>query len=502
MPQARTDTPPATRRNGPADAPGTPPTAERAARRSGSTPQTASEIRRVLPVLLPVVIAGVAVAIPAVVSFAASEPSLRILAGVLALAAATTIAEAFPVPVQGVGVGTGGTSLATVFIVAAAVLYGWDAAVIVGAAGMVTVELATRKPASRVLFNSSLYVLSGAAAGGVAALVGDGSLARTALATVLGALTFYAVDINLLAAIVARQSTRTWLTVLRGFVVESAAPLAVMASLSVVLVVLWQRSPFAALFLVAPLMALSVYERRMNVALQRLRELDRLKDEFIAVVSHELRTPLASVYGAAMTLQRQQLDDEARESMLTIVYRESARLARLVDQVLWASRLEAGRTDVSVVRIDGVRLAHDVVDAASAHVPDGLTLEVSHSPETPPVAGDLDKVKQVLINLVENAVKYSPAGGRVEVRVEPAPGGVRFIVADEGLGIPVEEQAHIFEKFHRLDPEMTRGVGGTGLGLYICRELVLRMNGRIWVTSALGHGSSFSVELPRADSAS
>ena len=181
--------------------------------------------------------------------------------------------------------------------------------------------------------------------------------------------------------------------------------------------------------------------------------------------------------------------------MLAIVYRESARLARLVDQVLWASRLEAGRADVTVQRLDGVRVVNDVVVAARAHLPGGLTLEVVHQPGVPDVAGDLDKVKQVLVNLVENAVKYSPEGGRVEVRIEPVVSGVRFTVADEGLGIPAAEQARIFDKFHRLDPGMTRGVGGTGLGLYISRELVVRMGGRIWVTSAIGRGSSFCFEL-------
>jgi signal transduction histidine kinase len=105
----------------------------------------------------------------------------------------------------------------------------------------------------------------------------------------------------------------------------------------------------------------------------------------------------------------------------------------------------------------------------------------------------------VLVNLVENAVKYSPEGGRVEVRVEAVVTGVRFTVADQGLGIPAAEQARIFDKFHRLDPGMTRGVGGTGLGLYISRELVTRMGGRIWVTSTVGRGSSFCFELPRAE---
>ena len=116
----------------------------------------------------------------------------------------------------------------------------------------------------------------------------------------------------------------------------------------------------------------------------------------------------------------------------------------------------------------------------------------------PPVAGDPDKVRQVLANLVDNAVKYSPDGGRVDIDVEQLEGVVRFSVRDGGLGIPPAEQERIFDKFYRLDPEMTRGVSGTGLGLYICRELVRRMDGRIWVDSVEREGSTFSFELPTA----
>ena len=117
----------------------------------------------------------------------------------------------------------------------------------------------------------------------------------------------------------------------------------------------------------------------------------------------------------------------------------------------------------------------------------------------PPVAADAEKMRQVLGNLVENAVKYSPDGGTVTVRLEPHGGSVRFAVADEGIGIPLGEQPQVFEKFYRLDPNQTRGVGGTGLGLYICRELVRRMNGRIWVNSEEWKGSTFYVELPVAE---
>jgi signal transduction histidine kinase len=107
-------------------------------------------------------------------------------------------------------------------------------------------------------------------------------------------------------------------------------------------------------------------------------------------------------------------------------------------------------------------------------------------------------VRQVLVNLVENAVKYSPDGGRVEVRLAAVGAQVRFSVVDEGLGIPYAEHRRVFEKFYRLDPNMTRGIGGTGLGLYICREIIRRMNGRIYVESEPGRGSRFTVELPIA----
>jgi two-component system phosphate regulon sensor histidine kinase PhoR len=200
-----------------------------------------------------------------------------------------------------------------------------------------------------------------------------------------------------------------------------------------------------------------------------------------------------------MTLQRPELEPPVRRSMLEIVYRESARLARLVDQVLWASRLESGRAEAAADSLDAARVAQDVVQAARAHLPEGLTLDFSAAAGTPPVAGDVDKIRQVLVNLVENAVKYSPDGGRVEVGVDRSGRFVRFTVTDEGLGIPASEQARIFEKFHRLDPNQTRGVGGTGLGLYISEELVRLMHGQIWLTSEVGKGSSFAVELPRAD---
>jgi signal transduction histidine kinase/putative methionine-R-sulfoxide reductase with GAF domain len=231
------------------------------------------------------------------------------------------------------------------------------------------------------------------------------------------------------------------------------------------------------------------------------RALESMRTEFVSTVSHELRTPLAAIYGAAMTLRRSDvaLDDDQRAKMLDVVSGEAERLARTVNDILWASRLDAGSLHVSIGSCDPVQLARDVVDAQLAHLDPGHELVLDAAADLPNVVGDPDKIGRVLINLVDNAIKYSPDGGRVEVTLWRAGGRVRFSVKDEGLGVPPSEQRRIFEKFYRLDPNMTRGVGGTGLGLFICRELVRRMDGRIWVESAgLGSGSIFTLELPTA----
>ncbi|HEX4525263.1 MAG TPA: GAF domain-containing protein [Gaiellaceae bacterium] len=231
------------------------------------------------------------------------------------------------------------------------------------------------------------------------------------------------------------------------------------------------------------------------------RALETMRTEFVSTVSHELRTPLAAIYGAAMTLRRSDvvLDEGQRAILLDVVSGEADRLARTVNDILWASRLDTDSLHVTIQDCDPVVLAGDVVQAQQAHLDRGHELVLIADDGLPNVCGDPDKVGRILINLVDNGVKYSPDGGRVELRVRAVGSQVRFSVRDQGIGIPPAEQRRIFEKFYRLDPNMTRGVGGTGLGLYICRELVRRMDGRIWVESAgLGRGASFHVELPVA----
>ena len=231
------------------------------------------------------------------------------------------------------------------------------------------------------------------------------------------------------------------------------------------------------------------------------RALEALKAEFVATVSHELRTPLAAIYGSAQTIRRTdiELDPAVRDQLLEVIASESDRLSSIVNDLLVAGRLDADELPVSIQPCDPVEVAGSVLDTARTHLPAAIELELRVESGLERVAADPGQLRQVLVNLVDNAIKYSPEGGLVELAIANGSGAIRFAVVDRGLGIPASEHRRIFEKFYRLDPAMTRGIGGTGLGLYICRELVRRMDGRIWVESKLGEGSTFVVELPAAE---
>ncbi|HEV8687973.1 MAG TPA: ATP-binding protein, partial [Gaiellaceae bacterium] len=230
------------------------------------------------------------------------------------------------------------------------------------------------------------------------------------------------------------------------------------------------------------------------------RVLEELRRDLVATVSHELRTPLAAIYGSALTLQRPDVspDETLRGQLLDVIAEESGRLAQIVNDLLLASQLDAGTAGTTPRHCDARDLAQQVVTSARTHLPERIALELAAPQTVPQVRADPGQLRQVIANLVENAVKYSPDGGRVQVSLEPFDASLRIAVSDQGLGIPASEQRRIFEKFYRVDPNMERGIGGTGLGLYICRELVRRVGGRIHVESAPGRGSTFTVELPLA----
>jgi two-component system, OmpR family, phosphate regulon sensor histidine kinase PhoR len=231
-------------------------------------------------------------------------------------------------------------------------------------------------------------------------------------------------------------------------------------------------------------------------------KLEQMRSDFVATVSHELRTPLASIHGAAVTLASLggELGPVVHERLLGIVVEQSERLSELVEQILLAAQLDSGGLRLDREGFDAADVAREVISSSRPRIPAAVTVSLAAPPESPVVAlGDPGRARHVLGNLLDNAIKYSPAGGRIDLIIAPEEDRLRFTVRDEGLGIPPAEQERIFEKFYRLDAPMSRGVGGSGLGLYICRELVTRMDGRIWVSSEPGRGSSFSFELPRVD---
>jgi len=227
---------------------------------------------------------------------------------------------------------------------------------------------------------------------------------------------------------------------------------------------------------------------------------ERARSDFVATASHELRTPLAAVYGAARTLRRTDIEipEEQRDRFLEIIVSETERLTAIVSQILLAGQLEEGRVDVTAAATDLRPLAESVLDSARLRSPERIELRLEQNGAPAVAIADEDKLRQVLVNLLDNAIKYSPDGGDVVLELDGGHGRVRLTVRDRGLGIPPGEQERIFEKFYRLDPALTRGVGGSGLGLFISRELVSRMGGSLSVRSQPGDGAAFVVDLPAA----
>jgi diguanylate cyclase (GGDEF)-like protein/putative nucleotidyltransferase with HDIG domain len=228
------------------------------------------ETTRLLPLLVPVSVSGFALAGLAAWSFAASSPSLAVTGGVLALLLAAIFVEAHPVPIEGVS--SEGVSLAAVFIVGAAVIYGWAPAVLIGFVTRATIELIQRRPSVRLSYNSAVYALGGGAAGAAAAVGAEGAgVEWLFVRVVLAAAAFYLVNIPLIAGIIARWSGEPFLPLLRHSVYWTAVPFSIMASVSLMLAVLWERSPLLAIALVGPLVAIALYQRSVYSALRAMR---------------------------------------------------------------------------------------------------------------------------------------------------------------------------------------------------------------------------------------
>jgi len=229
-----------------------------------------------------------------------------------------------------------------------------------------------------------------------------------------------------------------------------------------------------------------------------LRRLERVRRDFVANVSHEFKTPLTAIQGFAETLLSGALDDKANRNRFVEIIREHARrLARLTDDLLKLSRIEAGRLELEIRPIRVEALVNGCVETARLNAKArGLEIYVDLQENAPAVRGDGAQLGEVLQNLLDNALQYTPSGGRIEVTARSNGMGVIFTVADTGIGIPESDLERVFERFYRVDAARSREAGGTGLGLAIARHIVEAHGGRIWVESAVGQGSRFHFSIP------
>jgi PAS domain S-box-containing protein len=234
------------------------------------------------------------------------------------------------------------------------------------------------------------------------------------------------------------------------------------------------------------------------VDITRFRQTEELKSTFVSVVSHELKTPVALIKGYAETLRREDAnwDKDTVQDSLGVIAEEADHLTHLIDNLLEASRIQAGGLKLQPTDVPLARLAEKVVDGFRTQT-DAHTFDLDFPPEFPPVWGDPERLQEVLSNLVSNAIKYSPEGGTIWVGGRIDQTGVTVYVADQGIGIPAEEQARIFDRFHRVESGLHRRTEGTGLGLYLVKAIIEAHGGRVWVESAPGRGSIFMFTLPR-----
>jgi len=236
--------------------------------------------------------------------------------------------------------------------------------------------------------------------------------------------------------------------------------------------------------------------------ISRLREIENLRSTFLSMLGHELQTPLAIIKGYTSTLARNdgRWDEDRVREGLGVIEEECDRLSKVMNGLLIASRIEAGalvlqREPVHLPSLAG-KVVRKLQPVTTIH-----TFEVDFGPDFPAVAGDPARIEDVLTNLVDNAMKYSPSGGKITVAGEVSDGHVAVTVSDQGIGIPLRDVERVFERFYRVDSSLVQKVRGAGLGLYICKYIVEAHGGRIGVTSEVGKGSQFTFTLPLRQSA-
>ncbi|WP_440953664.1 PAS domain-containing sensor histidine kinase [Methanococcoides sp. FTZ1] len=246
--------------------------------------------------------------------------------------------------------------------------------------------------------------------------------------------------------------------------------------------------------------ALQRYADELANANEELKSLDRMKDEFLSNVSHELKTPLTCIEGYSQILSDESLgsvNDQQKKSVDTII-RNSERLRRLVDSLLYISKMQAGSIEYS---FGPVRIAeitdHVVADMLPRIQEKELTIEKKVPADLPSINGDKDKLTDLLVYLVDNSIKFTPAGGRITVTAREEKEKLHITVEDTGIGIPKDLIPNLFQRFYQIDASTRRKYGGTGIGLYISKSIVDAHNGKIRIESEEGAGTTVHVELPK-----
>ena len=232
--------------------------------------------------------------------------------------------------------------------------------------------------------------------------------------------------------------------------------------------------------------------------ISRLKELERVRQDFVANVSHELRTPLTTIKGYAETLLEGALKEDVAFQFTQVIKKHADRLTKIVEDLLMLSRIESKEFRLEKKIVSPQDLVNDVIDYVRQSA-DKKRISIHKSEMAPSLKVEADRnyLEQVLINLIDNAIKYTPDGGRITISVVEKEGQeVEFSVRDNGIGIPKEDMPRIFERFYRVDKGRSKESGGTGLGLSIVKHLVQAHGGRVWVESRLGEGSTFSFTLP------
>jgi signal transduction histidine kinase len=239
--------------------------------------------------------------------------------------------------------------------------------------------------------------------------------------------------------------------------------------------------------------------RELSQALEEIKQISKRKSDFISAVSHELRTPLTSIKGYASILLRGKLGSipqKVKERLEKINY-HSDDLTKLINDLLDISRIESGKQELDLKALNLCELVNKVLDLLSPQIKEkNLQTQVLADKELPEVNADRRQLERVLINLVSNAIKFTPKSGTISIQAKPKDGTMQIDISDTGVGIPAKDLPHIFDEFYRSENAINENVKGSGLGLSLAKYIVAAHNGKIWVKSELNKGATFSFTLP------